>query len=160
MNSGSGRLRILVVGVLVIVLVLLVVGVVAPKLFIGSGVGLYEGDERDFAGYAVSWEPMVRDDPLPFVMARRVAEVEELPRKGYACVPNADVSRPYEARIKLYTFFGIPSGTTVLDCYGNGSVSHGFVLVPLMYLTLSIPLLFLGAVVVLTALAMNRHYRR
>lgn len=146
--------------VVVAAVVLLIVGVAVPKLFVGSGVRLYEGEEKNFAEYALWWEPVVRDDPLPFVMARQVAEVEEIPNEGYVCDPNAEVSSPYEARIRLYTLFGVPYGTTVLDCYGEAQVSRTFVVALLTYLTLLAPLMFLGVVAVAIAMVMNWHYHK
>ena len=93
MSPGFWHPKTFAVGVSVVGVALLVAGVLLPKLFIGSGVRLYKDEERNFAEYAMSWESVVRDDPLPFVVARRLTEVERLPRKGYACDPNAEVSR-------------------------------------------------------------------
>ena len=126
----AGRFSLLVLGAAV-----LLVGMVLPARFIGSGVESFEGKERKMAELAYR---MLGNDlnevpgPGLFVTAYRVTSVKECPvtptieeegrlnrRLNPAPVPPAPPpfdAPPSSAEFRTYTIFGIPSGTASVEC--------------------------------------------
>lgn len=119
-----------------------IVGIVAAlgiPLLTGDNAKSYTGDQREFARYALI-ESSYHGNPIQhgLEIRRRVAWIKELTPNdtGYDDVKDTaqrcagimiggdekitPMSKPYQARVTGYTFFGIPFSQQQILCNGSG----------------------------------------
>lgn len=116
--AGRGSLKLLrfCLAVLAMWVPTLVLGATLPQQFIGTGADGYRGEQREFAEYALAMAKAGEGwNLVPLVWAGRVTEVKTFSTEG-PCGYNPNVVGRHEAKVELYSLFGVPYGRASVDC--------------------------------------------
>lgn len=108
--------------------IVLAVGVTSPRLLISDGMAQFIGEERAIAEEALSMAPIwCFDNPIEWALIQKVRVVEVKFEPERCRVPPWRGRPPdhgYRVVVRVYTFFGIPTGTIVV-CGGEAVCHRG-----------------------------------
>lgn len=102
-----------------LIVLLLCIGLILPRLIIGSNFQNNGGEKEIFARYAIKQAGMLTGDSAEafLVIQMRVAEIKQLSNSTVECGYDPYLTHhEYEASIRLYSWFAIPYGEVTVTC--------------------------------------------
>lgn len=105
-----------------VIVLLFIIGVLIPKYFISNGLENFEGEEKEFAKYAI--QNVDAHNEGPFFITSLQLKIKVLNVKKISDEPcdMYDLNHQYIARVCRITFFGMPYDCLDIYCDGGSTV--------------------------------------
>ncbi len=101
--------------IIILIILFFIIGILIPKYFISDGIENFEGEEKEFAKFALDrtnyWGNLIQ---RKMRLKLKVIHVEKIGEGKCALVPN--INSKYIATVGCYTLFGIPTEYVCIPC--------------------------------------------
>ena len=105
-----------------VIVILFIIGILIPKYFISNGLENFEGEEKEFAKYAIQNVNAHNEGPFFITSLLFKIKVSNVKKISDEPCDMYDLNHQYVARVCQITLFGIPYNCYDIYCNGGSTV--------------------------------------